>query len=256
MKNREMVDKSSSYPAPYLQQALLVLLRTLRLLWRNIQYTYGRLIVCVMIGLLMGSLYFQIGYKDEYRVTSQALYIYMQVILIGVISANNVIPQLGTDKLVYLREKRARMYLPIFYPLSWAMGEIPYICFATLAAVAIGNGMAGTGTGSAAELLMYWIVLLIFTLCMTYFGMMITFLSPVPTLAAFAMSIVTSLWVSASGVVVVLSDIKFYQWMYWSNPFQYAMNALTSISFYCDTKNCTSACKCPLFPDGSYVWHQ
>ncbi|KAH7542910.1 hypothetical protein FEM48_Zijuj02G0125300 [Ziziphus jujuba var. spinosa] len=69
-----------------------------------------------------------------------------------------------------------------------------------LSAVAIGNGMAGTGTGSAAELLMYWIVLLIFTLCMTYFGMMITFLSPVPTLAAFAMSIVTSLWVSASGL--------------------------------------------------------
>lgn len=155
----------------------------------------------------MGSLYFRIIYRDTYRVTSRALYIYMQVILIGVISANNVIPQLGTDKLVYLRDKRAGMYLQIFYLVSWAMGEIPYF-FATLAVVAVGNGMAGIGTGSAIELLMYWMVLLIFTLCMTYFGMMITFLPPVPTLAAFAMPIVTSLWVSASRVVVVLWGIK------------------------------------------------
>ncbi|GKV51898.1 hypothetical protein SLEP1_g58516 [Rubroshorea leprosula] len=42
-------------------------------------------------------------------------------------------------------------------------------------------------------------------------GMMVTFLAPAPTLAAFAVSIVTSLWVSASRVVVVLSDIKFYK---------------------------------------------
>jgi hypothetical protein len=93
-----------------------------------------------------------------------------------------------------------------------------------------------------------------FTLCLTYFGIMITILAPVPTLAAFAMSIVTSLWVSASGVVVLLPDIKFYRWMYWSNPFQYAMNVMTSISFYCNTKGCGSECKCPRLPDGSYVW--
>ncbi|GLT33902.1 hypothetical protein SLA2020_084550 [Shorea laevis] len=88
-------------------------------------------------------------------------------------------------------------------------------------------------------------MLFIFTLCVTYFGMMITFLAPVPTLAAFAVSIVTSLWVSASRVVVVLSDIKFYKWIYWSNPFQYEMNTLTSISFYCNTEDCGSDYNCP-----------
>lgn len=61
LKNRAMEDKSSTYPALYSQQALSVLLRTQRFLWRNVQYTYGRFTGCVMIGLLMGSLYFQIG---------------------------------------------------------------------------------------------------------------------------------------------------------------------------------------------------
>ncbi|KAM3704515.1 hypothetical protein ACJW31_03G010600 [Castanea mollissima] len=216
---------SSTYPAPYSWQAILVILRTQRFLWRNVQYTYARLTGCVMIGLLMGSLYFQIEYKDIYGATSRTLYIYMQVILIGVISANNVIPQIGTDRLVYFREKRTGMYLPVFYPISWAVGEIPYFLMATLAVVGIGNGMAGIGTQSPSEFIKYRTVLFLFTLCLTYFGMMITFLAPVPTLAAFAMSIVTSLWVSASGVVVLLSD-----------------------------KGCGSQCNCPRLQDGSYVW--
>ncbi|XP_021692482.2 ABC transporter G family member 37 [Hevea brasiliensis] len=254
MKGKTARDLTSTYPAPYSWQALLVLQRTQRFLWRNVQYTYGRLTGCIMIGLLMGSLYYQIEYKDIYGVTSRTLYIYMQVILIGVISANNIIPQIGTDRLVYFREKRAGMYLPIFYPVSWAVGEIPYFFIATLAVVGIGNGMAGIGTGSIAEFLKYWLVLFIFTLCVTYFGMMITFLAPLPTLAAFAVSIVTSMWVSASGVVVVLSDIRFYRWMYWSNPFQFALNVMTSISFYCNTKECASNCSCPKLPDDSYVW--
>ncbi|OMP09385.1 hypothetical protein COLO4_05497 [Corchorus olitorius] len=245
---------ASTYAAPYSQQFILVLLRTQRFLWRNVQYTYGRLTGCVMIGLLMGSLYFQIEYKDTYSVTSRTLYIYMQVILVGVISANNVIPQIGTDRLVYFRERRTGMYLPIYYTISWLAGEIPYFFIAITAVVGIGNGMAGIATESASQFLMYWITLFMFTLCVTYFGMMITFLTPVPTLPAFTVSIVTSLWVSASGVVVVLSDIKFYRWMYWTNPFQYAMNALTSISFYCNTKNCGPDCRCPRLPDGSYVW--
>ncbi|KAK7843900.1 abc transporter g family member 14 [Quercus suber] len=196
----------------------------------------------------------QIEYKDIYGATSRTLYIYTQVILIGVISANNVIPQIGTDRLVYFREKRAGMYLPVFYPISWAVGEIPYFLMATLAVVGIGNGMAGIGTQSPSEFIKYWTVLFLFTLCLIYFGIMINFLAPVPTLAAFAVSIVTSVWVSASGVVVLLSDIKFYRWMYWSNPFQYAMNVMTSISFYCNTEGCGSQCNYPRLQDGSYVW--
>ncbi|CAL1407763.1 unnamed protein product [Linum trigynum] len=255
IKGSKLEDIPSNYPAPYSTQALLVLLRTQRFLWRNVQYTFGRLTGCIVIGLLMGSLYYQVEYKDTFGATSRSLYIYMQVILIGVISANNVIPQLGTDRLVYFREKRARMYLPIFYPISWAVGEIPYFLMATFAVMGIGNGMAGIATDSMREFLLYWLVLFIFTLCVTYFGMMITFLAPAPVLAAFVVSIVTSIWVSASGVVVLFSDIRFYKWMYWSNPFQYAMNMMTSLSFYCNTKACnTTGCSCPKFSDGSYVW--
>ena len=253
-KDSNMISISYNYPASFIRQIGLVLLRTQRFLWRNVNYTYSRFTGCVVIGLLMGSLYFKIKYEDTYGVTSRSLYIYMQTILIGVISANNVIPQIGTDRLAYFREMRSKMYLPIFYPVSWVISEIPYFLIATLAFVGIGNVMAGIATEKATDFLAYWSVLFLFTLCMTYFGMMITFLAPSPILAAFLVSIITSLWVSASGVVVLFSDIRFYKWMYWTNPFQYAMSTLTTISFYCDTSLCQRQCSCPRLPDGSYVW--
>jgi ABC-type multidrug transport system ATPase subunit/ABC-type multidrug transport system permease subunit len=253
-KDSNMVSISYNYPPSFIRQIGLVLLRTQRFLWRNVNYTYSRFTGCVMIGLLMGSLYFKIKYEDTYGVTSRSLYIYMQTILIGVISANNVIPQIGTDRLAYFREMRSKMYLPIFYPVSWVISEIPYFLIATLAFVGIGNGMAGIATETATDFLAYWSVLFLFTLCVTYFGMMVTFLAPSPILAAFIVSIITSLWVSASGVVVLFPDIRFYRWMYWTNPFQYAMSVLTTISFYCDTSQCQRQCSCPRLPDGSYVW--
>ena len=210
-KDINMISISYNYPTSFMKQLGLVLLRTQRFLWRNVNYTYSRFTGCVVIGLLMGSLYFKIKYEDTYGVTSRSLYIYMQTILIGVISANNVIPQIGTDRLAYFREMRSKMYLPIFYPVSWVISEIPYFLIATLAFVGIGNVMAGIATEKATDFLAYWSVLFLFTLCMTYFGMMITFLAPSPILAAFLVSIITSLWVSASGVVVLFSDIRFYK---------------------------------------------
>ncbi|KAK9195078.1 hypothetical protein WN943_003195 [Citrus x changshan-huyou] len=136
-----------------------------------------RLTGCTMIDILMGSLYFRIEYKDIFGVTSHSLCIYMQVILIGVISANNVISQIGTDSC---------------WDWQWHSRNRNRIC---------------------SEFMRYWTVVFLFTLCITYFGMMVTFLAPLPTLAAFHVSIVTSIWVSASGVVVVLADTRFYSWM-------------------------------------------
>ncbi|GLT31265.1 hypothetical protein SLA2020_060120 [Shorea laevis] len=248
-EKRKSEGRCTTYPAPYFTQFILLLLRTQRSLWRNVQYTYGRLTACILIGLLMGSLYLQIEYKDIFALTSRTLHIYMQVIPIGDIFADNVIPQIGTDSLVSFKERRAGMYHGLWVrsllyfntcicrDWKWYGRNWNRFCFRIPKVL-----------DSALHLQ--------FTLFVTYFGMMVRSLTPVPTLAAFAVSIVTSLWVSASGVVVVLSDIKFYKWIYWSNAFQCAMNTLTSISFYCNTEDCGSDCHCPRLTDGSYVWNR
>ncbi|GMY22062.1 Brefeldin A resistance protein [Fagus crenata] len=181
INNRKRNYLSSTYPAPYSHQAILI------------------------------------EYKDIYGATSRTLYIYMQVILIGVISANNVIPQISTDSC-----------------RNWEWH------------------------GSYRDIIPFRLHLVLDSALHVYtmpnlFWNNDHYPSTSAYIGCICMSIVTLLWVSASGVVVLLPDIKFYRWMYWSNPFQYAMNVMTSISFYCNTKGCGSECKCPRLPDGSYV---
>ncbi|MCO5592667.1 hypothetical protein L7F22_046670 [Adiantum nelumboides] len=264
-RRRALQPVHSSYAAPLTTQAAMVFLRTQRFLWRNVSYTFGRLTGSIALGLLMGSIYLHISFTDTFGLTGRSLYIYMQVMLIGVITSNNVVPQVGSDRLFYYRERRASMYHPIFYPIAWVLAEIPYLLLASLAFAGIGNALAQIATDTLSNFLIYWLCLFVFTLSVAYFGMLLTLAFPQPVLAAFVVSIITSIWVSGSGVVVPLSKIsQAYRWVFWTNPYQYVVNTLTAVSFYCDTdsdecKNCVinqacSSCPCVQLSNLNYTF--
>ena len=47
-----------------------------------------------------------------------------------------------------------------------------------------------------------------------------------------------SIWIPTGGLVLVYQKFTAgFFWLYWTNPLQYALNAMTSITFYCDTKS-------------------
>lgn len=55
--------------------------------------------------------------------------------------------------------------------------------------------------------------------------------------AAVLVPIVIGFWISTGGSVVPKRKIlKTVIWIFWSNPIQYALNAMTSIAFFCDTE--------------------
>jgi len=59
-------------------------------------------------------------------------------------------------------------------------------------------------------------------------------------IAAVIISIVIGFWTSTGGSVVPKKKIlKTVVWVYWTNPLQYVLNALTSIAFFCDTSKPT-----------------
>ncbi|CAM6087925.1 unnamed protein product [Calypogeia fissa] len=242
---------TSGYPAAFYMQAVMVFLRTQKFLWRNVGYTFGRIVSSIAVGLIMGLVFVGTSNDNTLSLTSRTLYIYAQVILIGIVTANNVVPQLGTDRLAYFRERRAGMYHPILYPISWAIAEIPYILLATLIFVSIGNGLAGIGTDSASNFIRYWMSLFVFTVAMAYFAMLITIATPVPMLASFIVSIFTSIWITASGVVVTLPIFQGgWLWTFWTDPFQYVINTLTAVGFHCDVSRpqclaCVPGQPCP-----------
>lgn len=51
-------------------------------------------------------------------------------------------------------------------------------------------------------------------------------------------SMLISLAIPTSGLVLVRDRyVQPYIWLYWLNPLQYALNALTSLVFYCDVNS-------------------
>ncbi|XP_002969153.2 ABC transporter G family member 43 isoform X2 [Selaginella moellendorffii] len=246
----ELKNISSRYAASFKTQAAMVFLRNQRFLWRNVTYTLRRLLGTILVALVMGTLYLNISVEKLLSMTSASLFPYIQLIMISGLTANNVIPQLGTDRLVYYRENRARMYSPMLYPLSWAIAEVPYLLLGTLAFVGIGNGLANLAVDSVSAFVQYWIGLFLFTLAVTYFGIFVTLLFPNSLLAMTVSSISTSVWVASSGVSIPRYNIQFYKWLYWINPYQYAVNILTTTAFHCDTGTpacnaCTIGASCP-----------
>ncbi|EFJ30268.1 ATP-binding cassette transporter [Selaginella moellendorffii] len=231
---------NSRYIAPYKTQFAMVFLRNARFLWRNVRYTFNRLTGIVIIALVIGTLFLNIDVERSTSMQSASLIMYIEAILICATTANNLIPQLGTDRQVYVRESRARMYTSLLYPLSWLVSEIPYILLGTFVFVGIANGMAGVGVDTFTMFLKYWTCLFLFTMVVVCYGVFLACAAPIPTIAVTFSSIIMSMWISSSGVSVPRNRIRFYKWLYWINPFQYTINILTPTSFYCDTG--TTAC--------------
>lgn len=59
-------------------------------------------------------------------------------------------------------------------------------------------------------------------------------------IAAVIIPIIIGFWTSTGGSVVPkMKILTTVVWVYWTNPLQYALNALTSIAFFCDTNKPT-----------------
>jgi len=96
--------------------------------------------------------------------------------------------------------------------------------------------MAQIAVHSAAQFFRFYFVLFEFCLAITFLGIFIVVISPKPQIAASVVPIIIGFWTSTGGSVVPKRKLlKTVIWVFWSNPLQYALNALTSIAFFCDT---------------------
>jgi len=100
--------------------------------------------------------------------------------------------------------------------------------------------MAQIAVHSAAQFFKFYFILFEFSLAITFLGIFIVIISPVPQVAAVLVPIIIGFWTSTGGSVVpkrmILKDVI---WIFWTNPIQWVLNSLTSITFFCDTNKPT-----------------
>ncbi|CAI7757903.1 unnamed protein product [Closterium sp. NIES-53] len=240
------------YAATWGTMTRVVFLRQVRTYWRNVSYSFGRIMFSIILGLILGSAFWQINYTTTPGFASRQGLIYVALVFVAVVNANNVIPQVNAERPVYYREKASNMYSAFLYNLSWGLIEMPYLALTTLIFCSICFGMAGVATNSAEDFFLFWLNFFLYSSCITYYGIFMAMLTPNAETATVIIPVIVNIWNITSGFMIPKTDIpSFWVWLYYLNPTQFALNSLLSIAFYCDTTTPGGPCSasgCPTNP--------
>ncbi|CAI5514863.1 unnamed protein product [Closterium sp. Naga37s-1] len=237
------------YAASWGTMTRVVFLRQVRTYWRNVSYSFGRIMFSIILGLILGSAFWQINYTTTPGFYSRQGLIYVALVFVAVVNANNVIPQVNAERPVYYREKASNMYSAFLYNLSWGLIEMPYLALTTLIFCSICFGMAGVSTHSAEDFFLFWLNFFLYSSCITYYGIFMAMLTPNAETATVIIPVIVNIWNITSGFMIPKTEIpSFWVWLYYLNPTQFALNSLLSIAFYCDTTTPGGPCSAPGCP--------
>eukprot|EP00850_Spirogloea_muscicola_P017864 SM000157S02094 [mRNA] locus=s157:259267:270139:- [translate_table: standard] len=258
------------YAASWPLMLQVVIKRQYRTYWRNVQYSYGRMIFSLILGLLLGSAFWQISYTTQPGLASRSGLIYIAIVFVSIVNANNVIPQVNAERPVYYRENSSNMYSSFLYDFSWGLAETPYLAISILLFCSVCCSMAGVATDSVGNFFQFWFIFFEYAACITFFGIFLAMVTPNAETATIIIPVMVNIWNIMSGFMIPKNKIpSFWIWLYYLNPTQYALNSLTSIVFFCDTNStacslpgCATdpqacpACKCPRLHDSNnqFVW--
>lgn len=115
---------TTGYRSSYGQMAKEVIVRLQKSYWRNVNYSWGRMTFVTVMGILLGSVYFDAKYKTQAKMNTRAFSIFISCVLMGITNAQNVIPQISMHRLVYTRERNANHYSPLLYNIAWSLAEV------------------------------------------------------------------------------------------------------------------------------------
>lgn len=261
------------YGSSYLTRAWLVFSKVQLFYWRNVAYSWGRLFSSIVMAILLGSIFWQQKSDTTPAMNAKSSAIFISTLLQCISNAQAVIPQVGLSRPAYNREKTSGHLSVLMYSVSWTMAEVPYLAFSVLCFAAIFCGMSGIATQTPWDFFRYWVLLFEISLAITFFGMFLASASVLPQIAGTLVTIFIGFWVATSGVVVPKKKILPYMiWIFWTNPIQFALTAMSEITFYCQVnssdcennglnKACASSaaacptCHCERLQDtGQFTW--
>ncbi|KAL3679045.1 hypothetical protein R1sor_022001 [Riccia sorocarpa] len=209
-----------------------------RYYWRNLPYSWGRITTSILIAALLGSVYWNIQYNTVLLMNVRASSLYITTLLLAITNINAALPQFLVQRQNYVQEKARARYFLFWYGFNFTLAELQYLAVSTLINSVIFCFMAQMAVDTVANFFLYWVVVFLLTIALTFMGILLASVTVLPQIASVAVTIIIGAWTSTSGVVIPkLVMHPQGVWLYWSNPLQYALNTLTSIVFYCDVNS-------------------
>jgi energy-coupling factor transporter ATP-binding protein EcfA2 len=206
-------------------QFSVLMSRWLKSYWRNPAYNATRFAFCVVLGVLLGTIYLWLGskrtsYNDVQNVMGA---LFICITFLGTSNSNGVQPIVALERPVFYRELAAGAYTPIPFALAQVLVEIPYVLVQTALYSIVTYFLIGFDY-NAAKFFWYFLFTVLTLLFFTYYGMMSVAISPNIQLAAIMSSSVYSVWFIFAGFFIPYASMPvWWSWFYWLNPLSYML---------------------------------
>ncbi|XP_073357167.1 ABC transporter G family member 37-like [Aegilops tauschii subsp. strangulata] len=221
------------YSQSLVKQCLICLWKQNLSYWRNIHYTGSRYCITIIIALLFGTVFWDLGMK---RARRQDLFnsmgsMYAAILMIGISNASGVQPVIAMERIVFYKERASQMYSSLPYTFAQVVIELPYVLVQSLIYGVLVYAMIGF-EWTATKFFWYLFFMYFTFLYFTFFGMMAAGLSPSGGIAAIISSASYGLWNLFSGFLIPVSRIPiWWSWYYWICPVAWTLYGLVTSQF-------------------------
>eukprot|EP00667_Euglena_gracilis_P000129 EG_transcript_129 len=240
----EQLTAGHLYQTPWWRQFRLLTAKWARIHWRTPGYNLARFFACIVVGLLLGSMVCQDRMDTQQAVFASAGVQFIALMFTGVLFGNTVQGLVASERTVFYRERAARMYHPLLANLAMGLTELPYITWNCAVMTCIFYWMAGLNPDPVAFFswfLVFWLYVGYFT-CL---GLFLGCLLPTQELATVVVSTTNLFGSLLCGFMLPKDSIPWWwRWLYYLNPTMYAVQAILSSQFYCNSDQSNN---CPMF---------
>ncbi|XP_071691961.1 pleiotropic drug resistance protein 1-like isoform X2 [Rutidosis leptorrhynchoides] len=223
----------TQYSQSFLVQCIACLWKQRLSYWRNPSYTAVRFAFTTFIGIMFGTMFWDLGKK---RKTQQDLSnamgsMYAATLFLGVQNSSAVQPVVDIERTVFYRERAAGMYSALAYACAQVLVEIPYIFMQTITYCIIVYAMIGFDW-TATKFFWYTYFQFCLLLYMTLYGMMTVAITPNANIAAIVAASFYGFFNLFSGFIVPRPKIPvWWRWYYWGNPLAWTIYGMVASQF-------------------------
>ncbi|KAK4419344.1 ABC transporter G family member 39 [Sesamum alatum] len=218
----------TKYSQPFLNQCKACFWKQYWSYWRNPQYNAIRYCWAILIGVTLGTVFWNKGQKIGKQQDLHNLLgaIYCTVIFIGTTNSYSVQGVVAMEKTVFYRERAARMYSALPYAFAQVAIEIIYNAVQTVVYSLVFYPMIGFKWTVGKFFWFFYFSFMSFTYC-TLYGMMFVALTPGSHFSAVLSSYFISIWNLFSGFLIPRMQIPiWWRWCYWASPVAWTIYGL------------------------------
>ncbi|EGC38233.1 hypothetical protein DICPUDRAFT_76201 [Dictyostelium purpureum] len=227
----------SPYYISHFRQSYLTSLRAFRMLSRNPIAIYIRIIKSVVVGLMLGSLYY--GLETNYTDGNNRFNLLFYSLLFIVFGGMGSISVFFDQRDVYYSQKDRKYYHPFAYFCSLTALEIPLSALEAILYSTLVYWMCGLNP-NGWKFIYFLLIIFVSNIFSNTFFKMVSSFSPNFFISSLAAPMLIAPFILFCGFLMPKPSIKgWWIWMYWAVPTKYMFEGLMSNEYHNVKYSCT-----------------